>query len=334
MTLGRDIDRKLCLTAAFLGIPTRKQLASAFHAINPATSFDIERAHKWLQGRAKPRDPRLYEDWASLLDIARDGSWIADIDAGEFLDALVERAGIDRATLVERAELFGGRSVRVQVPVPDTPSLVGSYACYSHAWSPYFRGRLIRGVLTIQQEAGRGLVGTYTEMLPNGETTAEGPVLRMERTLHLDLRRAADGIQLLFCLFPPSAPATVLGGLMCGAPILGPLSPPSVTRIVMLRLPGPARVVDDRSAYLPPGGSVAADLVELGLLVNEPKPADQAIRSFLSPSEATGFDQVPVTAYHDLVAIFDAQWLADRADPPVASADDDEHGVVRLHRRR
>ena len=64
-----DIDRKLWLTAALVGAATRKELAAAFRGVNPATAFDLERAHKWLQGRAQPRERRVYEDWALLVDL-------------------------------------------------------------------------------------------------------------------------------------------------------------------------------------------------------------------------------------------------------------------------
>ena len=57
--MSREIDRKLRLTAALLGTSTRKDLAMAFRKINPTTSFDIERADKWLQGRSRPRDRQI-----------------------------------------------------------------------------------------------------------------------------------------------------------------------------------------------------------------------------------------------------------------------------------
>jgi hypothetical protein len=60
--LARDIDRKLRLTAALLGAATRKDLAAAFRKISPATPFDVNRAHKWMQGRAQPRELQLYAD--------------------------------------------------------------------------------------------------------------------------------------------------------------------------------------------------------------------------------------------------------------------------------
>jgi hypothetical protein len=60
--MARDIDRKLRATAAILGLSTRKDLAAAFRRVNAATSFDIERAHKWLQDRSSPPDAQLYQD--------------------------------------------------------------------------------------------------------------------------------------------------------------------------------------------------------------------------------------------------------------------------------
>jgi hypothetical protein len=67
IVIGREIDRKLRLTGAALGTVTLKDLAAAFRRINPATRFDIDRAHKWLQGRARPREAQVYEDWAQSL---------------------------------------------------------------------------------------------------------------------------------------------------------------------------------------------------------------------------------------------------------------------------
>jgi hypothetical protein len=57
--VATDIGRKLCLTAALVGAVTRKDLAAAFRRVDPATPFDLERAHKWLQGRSRPRERRV-----------------------------------------------------------------------------------------------------------------------------------------------------------------------------------------------------------------------------------------------------------------------------------
>ncbi len=87
--MARHIDRKLRATAAVLGLVTRKDLAAAFRRVNAATSFDIERAHKWLQGRSSPRDARLYQDWVLVLDIDQSAEWIATVLTVEVTRALV-----------------------------------------------------------------------------------------------------------------------------------------------------------------------------------------------------------------------------------------------------
>ena len=305
--MSQSIDRKLCFTAAALGTASRKELAAAFRRVNPATSFDLERAHKWLQGRARPRDAGLYEDWARLLDLGRSGAWIAACSLDEFVAELGVHGPCAPHLLRERAEAFAGGSGHEP---GQSSELAGLYVCYSHAWSPYFRGRIIRGLLSIAlSPAPRRLIGTYTEHLPTGPSVTEGPLVLAERAIHLDLR-TPGGAHLLFCLFPASAPASLLAGLMCGATLIGPEAQPSVTRIVMIRLPGGAGAVDVADAYLPEGSLVAADLARLGLALDEPDRVELVLSRFLRDGAAGGLDQIPVDAYRVLVDLFDRQWLA------------------------
>ena len=305
--MSQSIDRKLCFTAAALGTASRKELAAAFRRVNPATSFDLERAHKWLQGRARPRDAGLYEDWARLLDLGRSGAWIAACSLDEFVAELGVHGPCAPHLLRERAEAFAGGSGHEPGQASE---LAGLYVCYSHAWSPYFRGRIIRGLLSIAlSPAPRRLIGTYTEHLPTGPSVTEGPLVLAERAIHLDLR-TPGGAHLLFCLFPASAPASLLAGLMCGATLIGPEAQPSVTRIVMIRLPGGAGAVDVADAYLPEGSLVAADLARLGLALDEPDRVELVLSRFLRDGAAGGLDQIPVDAYRVLVDLFDRQWLA------------------------
>ena len=49
-----DIGLKLRLTAAVLACASRKDLCARFRAVNPATHCDLDRLHKWMQGRALP----------------------------------------------------------------------------------------------------------------------------------------------------------------------------------------------------------------------------------------------------------------------------------------
>ena len=311
--VARDIDRKLRLTAALLGAATRKDLAAAFRRINPATPFDVDRAHKWLQGRASPREPQVYEDWATLLNLGRTGAWIADCDSEAFLDAICARHQRDRDALRRQIE----RPAPPSSHQPERgPPLAGTYACYSHAWSPYFRGRLIRGELTIAAApATHRLSATYAEALVTGRLEVEGTVTLNKRALHIDVREASGDVQLAFCLFRPAPPVSVLAGFMCGAPVIGPEVQLSVSRIAMVRLPAASPTLRQADAYLAPQASVAADLAALGLPTAEPALVDRHIAAFLGGGDGGGLDLIASDAYRALAELLDRSWLAPTTSP-------------------
>jgi len=307
--VARDIDRKLRVTAALLGAVTAKDLAAAFRRANPATSFDVERAHKWIQGRARPRELRLYEDWAKVVDLDRPGAWIADCELDDFIEVICARHNCDRDMLKRRLEssrrpMAGQREER-------NPSLAGTYACYSHAWSPYFRGQLIRGEFSIaQQQGSQGLLACYSERLPTSRLHLEGRLEVTGRAMHLDLRETDGNAHMLFCLFSPTPPASVLAGFMCGATIIDPDAQPSVTRMVMVRLPGPSMRLRSADAYLPPQASVAADLASLGLPIPNLAAVDHGVGEFLAGNQSGGLNQVDLHSYRTLIDLFNPIWLA------------------------
>lgn len=305
--MARDIDRKLRLTAALLGAVGRKDLAAAFRRVNASTPFDIGRADKWLQGRAQPRERQVYDDWSKVLELDQAGQWIADCDADAFLDEICRRHGRDREALLRDMEAFGRRA-NVQTPAL---SLAGTFVCYSHAWSPYFHGRLIRGELTATASSTPSrLQVTYTEVLPTGLLNLKGSISIGKRVTQGGVGEDSSGVPTLtFCLFPASPPASVLGGLMFGSTLIGPDPQPSATRIVMVRLPGTVPKLRSAPAYLPGEVSIAEDLAELGLRVQDPAAVDRHVSAFLTIGIG-GFDQVPVPAYRALADLFDRIWLA------------------------
>lgn len=305
--MGQDIDRKLRLTAALLGAVTRKDLAAAFRRANPATSFHVERADKWLQARAQPRDQQVYEDWAKLLDVDRSAHWIAHCDVEAFIAAICARHGMEPEALLAR---IGAASTAVERQ--RDPSLAGTYVCYSHAWSPYFSGRLIRGCLTMTVErVSRRMLATYVEALPTGRLQLDGPVLASRPSLHIDVRERGGEAHLLLCLFPPTLPVSVLAGFMCGATVIGPDAQPSATRIVIVRLPAASAYLREADAYLSPHASLAADLARLGLSVVDVAALDRELDAFLGGGRGAGLDQIPVAAYRSLVGILDQAWLGE-----------------------
>jgi hypothetical protein len=182
--VAKDIDRKLRLTAALLGTVARKDLAAAFRKVNPNTAFDVQRADKWLHGRARPRELRIYEDWAKVLGLARPGPWVADSDFEDFLSEVSLRHGRDPEELQRQVHSSASRGTREGPGL----SLAGTYVCYSHAWSPYFRDRLIRGELSIVA-SGRPdrPSATYLEILPTGHMRLDGTVAVDKRALRVEV---------------------------------------------------------------------------------------------------------------------------------------------------
>jgi len=309
--LAREIDRKLRLTAALLGAVTRKDLAAAFRRVNAATPFDVDRADKWLQGRAKPREQQVYEDWAKLLDLGRSAQWIADCDSEAFLDAICVRHQRDRDTLrahVDRA------AVLASPPQDRGQPIGGTYACYHNSISPYYQGQLIRGELTIAAApAVQRLSATYEETMAPGRRFRLDGVVTQRRVLHIDVSDTAGEAQVVFCLFPPAPLVSVLAGFMCCVPLIGADAQPSITRIAMIRLPVPSQQLRDTPAPLSLQVSVAEDLISLGLPVPAPALADQHIAAFLEGGDAGGLDQIASAAYRALAEVFDRSWLVSAA---------------------
>lgn len=304
--LAKDIDRKLRLTAALLGAVARKDLAAAFRRVNPATSFDIGRADKWLQGRARPRERQIYEDWSKVLGLDRPGTWIAACDLDAFIDELCARHGRDRDELLGLLDPSAARGLRDAAGL----DLAGTYVCYSHAWSPYFRGRLMRGALSITDNRADRASASYTEVLPTGQMRLDGMLAVDKRALRIEVSDATRISQYLhFSLFPPSPPYSVLVGLMLGTTLIGPDAQPSVSRIAMIRLPQQRPHLKTSDAYLPPGSSLAADLERLGLPIDDPASVDDVLGSFLTTGGGDGVDQVSQADYRTLVDLFDRLWL-------------------------
>jgi hypothetical protein len=307
--VARDIDQKLRVTAALLGAVTAKDLAAAFRRVNPATSFDVDRAHKWIQGRARPRELRLYEDWAKVVDVGRPGAWIADCELEEFIEAVCARDGCDRDTLEWRMEASrrSGRTARQEPSL----SLAGTYACYSQSWSPYFGGQLVRGEFSItRQHSSQRQLASYGERLPTSRFQLEGPLSASGRSMYLDLREAGGDTRMFFCLCSPTPPASVLTGFMCGATIIDPDARPSITRIVMIRLPAPSMRLRSAVAYLPSQASLAGDLASLGLRIPDPAAVDRGVSEFLIGGQGSGLDQIDPSSYRRLVDLFNPIWLA------------------------
>src|SRR5580704_10891973 len=140
---------KLRLAAATLGCSSRKEFCARFRSVNPATQCDIDRLNKWVQGRSLPRAAAVYADFAAVIGSSQSGRWVADCSLEEFAAELTARTGVDAAALAAPDSLSPRGNPRATGLFGGMATLTGSFAAYSPAWSPHFRGRLLRGALRL-----------------------------------------------------------------------------------------------------------------------------------------------------------------------------------------
>ncbi len=311
--MTQDFATKLRLTATLLGCGTHKDLCARFRAVNASTGFDLTRSEKWLQGRAMPRSPQVYEDWAKLLRTERPADWLVACSVDTFLAEVCARFDTDPEELRRRAGLTGAAASAAAWAAAGGARhyLCGHYACYSHAWSTYYRRRLIRGSLRIEPTRGSRLAATYSEAIAGGTVRLKGAVLLLGRTIHLDVRDEASQAPLFHTLFLPTPPASVLTGLMAGATLVGPVPEPSVSRFAAIRIPQAATSrLDASNRYIETtAATVADDLKELDLEFPALGEAVDALLRFLVGRRSGGFDQTPASAQARLVELFDRAYL-------------------------
>src|SRR5262249_45247461 len=115
--------------------------------------------------------------------------------------------------------------------------LCGAYACYSPAWSPYARGKFIRGALTITPGRGSSLSASYSETLLGKTVRLTGLLHVAQNPPHMPLPDPGGKGPLFFSSFQPRPPASVLCGVLSGVTLVGPEPQPSAGRIIMIRVP-------------------------------------------------------------------------------------------------
>lgn len=282
--LHAQFARKLQLTAAALGCTTRKALCARFRSVNPATVCDVDRLHKWMQGRAMPRGQQFFEDWRLVIASERHAAWIAASSIEEFATELARGTGITLEDLWQREEGQQRRGDTPPAVLGTQRTLYGDFACYSHAWSPRYRGMLIRGALHIEPGARNRVQATYVEALVTGIARLSGEVLLSGGMLHVLLKDDADGLPLFLSAIAPGPPASVLCGILAGPALIAHAALPSATRYVAVRMPGGARL-EASNRYLEAQPDVlAADLHAAGLGHAEMGRVADAVLAFLGSS--------------------------------------------------
>ena len=325
--LARDFAIKLRLAAVVLGCTTRKELAAAFRGVNPDTAFDVERADKWLSGKALPRAADVYRDLSKLLAVDRPLEWLASCSADELLAVLAKRDGVAPDLLFEGARDFPNGARRHLAPRPldgGASFIEGAYACYSFSFSPYFPGWLIRSSMLIGPGHGLGSVA-YSHNMPPLPTRFSGDITFNGRGMQIALHQTAAGdMRIHMALFGPAPPATVLAGMLCGAAVVTHEPEPSAARIILIRLPAPSPAFDALYTAFQPEESIAEDLALAGLHFSDRDEVDRRIKAFLPARPRLGIEQIATAEYRELVEYFNrehyARVAALRTGPPVGAA--------------
>ena len=292
---------KLRMAAAALGCSSRKEFCARFRAVNPATQCDLDRLNKWVQGRSLPRAPSVYADLAVVIGSTRPGRWIADCSPDEFAAELMALTKADAATLAVPDSLSRRGNPRAAGLLGGVATLAGSFAAYSPAWSPPFQGRLVRGALRLAAGKNGALIATYTESFQGRPLHMSAEVWIGGRAMHFLVRDPDGDMPAFLSLQLPGPPANVLCGVMSGVAFIAHEPLPSASRIVFIRVPDTPKLEDSNRFFEPAPGTIAADLVDLGVSIAEADRLDAFTRTFVgsNPMQVTPQDQAAFASLLD-----------------------------------
>jgi hypothetical protein len=304
-TRHAEFAAKLRLTAAAIGCTSRKAFCARFHAVNPRTQCEVERLHKWMQGRALPRGIDFYEDWRAVIASQRPAAWLETCTVEAFTVELASLTGIPVEDLRARETRQSRGSEEPPAVFGAQRAIYGSFACYSHAFSPLFRGRLIRGALRVAPDQGTGARAVYTEALISGTYRMAGDVILSGGMMHVLLKDGTTALPMFLCLIVPGPPGSVLCGILAGPTLTSNAPAPTATRFAAVRVPDDADV-DDGNCYLDAdAGHVLENLAATGLAVQQRERVGEQIMGFLG----AGANQVALVDQLLLCDMLDAAHL-------------------------
>lgn len=300
--------------------PRRRQIQTTEgdHLSLGSRAFDLLLALMEARGGLLTKDDLLARIWPGTV-VAENN---IQVQISNLRRVLGDEASQMIVTIPGRGYRFAGRVEAIgaeaepSAPIAsDRAFLCGAFACYSHAQSPYYRGQLIRGALSVAPADGPDrFTAAYSQALPTGRAEARGPVIISASTVSLQLTElniatAPPCVHLV----RPAMPGSVLAGMMIGAVLLSPdRQPPYATRIVMVRVPLAAEALTLSNRYLDPTerGAICADLSALGLTIGDPAELEAQLRAFLFPAESLpGTDRLSAASYAELAAACDRCWF-------------------------
>lgn len=252
---------KLRATMAAIGCRGRKELCARFRAVNPATHCDLERLHKWFQGKALPRTNAIFVDLAAVLGSMRSGEWLATCSLADFIAEAGHATGRPAAELHVAASLPAEAASSRNPPplVGGVRALAGTYACYSQSWSPHFRGKLVRSSMVCRSSGNDELRVEYAERIAGRSVTLVGELVARGRTVHVLLHEPEGQMPLFLCMHLPGPPVTALCGIIAGMAFISHEPLPSTSRFLALRVRYDLAGLRATDRYMDADAAVVAD---------------------------------------------------------------------------
>lgn len=247
-----DLPRKLELTAEALGCGTLKELHARLLEVNPATTFDPERAYKWRQGRSTPRHMSVYQDISDVLGLSVPAETLRDCSSETFEALLTERPG---------------RSVTPQGIGRWRPiHLSGRYIMYMPSFNQHQVPKLLR--MELRMEVPPFEQATAELIVPRHgfEVRHRGTIDYADRLALLSLRSEEFDDAVIVTFSDPPTPVRAITGLILGKPAYVANPGPHCARTLLIRVPDGAIYQPLPDFYLDFDAAVmAGELERIGL---------------------------------------------------------------------
>ena len=121
------------------------------------------------------------------------------------------------------------------------------------------------------------------------------------RSMHFLVREPDGDMPAFISLTVPGPPANVLCGVMSGVAFVAHEPLPSASRIIFMRVPDTPGLDGSNRYFDPVPGTIAADLVDLGVNITEAGRLDSFTRGFRrhTPAQVTTQDQATFASMLD-----------------------------------